>query len=112
MITTNRIGLDVITEEKEDETLGVADCPEENFYSNMIMIQPRKKKGRNKSTNSKSQREPLPSENQTALRETPNQKQGKNFFFSLSLFTTGWITANNEERKKKKGESAVRPYLL
>lgn len=83
MINADRLGLDIITEEKEDETLGVADCKEENFYSNMIMIQPRKnKKSRTKSSNcAKSQREPVPeNNNQTTNHETnPNHplKQGK-----------------------------------
>ena len=49
----------VITEEDQDEgeeQLGLmTDSPEENCYSNIMMIQPRKKKtNRNKSNNSKS----------------------------------------------------------
>lgn len=57
----------VITEEEQDEgeeALAVmADSPEENCYSNIMMIQPRKKKtSRNKSSNSnkisKNHREP------------------------------------------------------
>lgn len=63
-------GLGVITEEQEEEALGVVDSPEENCYSNMVMIQPRKKKSRNKSTSKKSHREPPVTEDD--IQPVPN----------------------------------------
>lgn len=55
-------GLGVITEEEQDEAqevLGLVESPEENCYSNITVIQPRKKKSRNKSTSkNKAPREP------------------------------------------------------
>lgn len=71
----------VITEEEQDEegevaALGVVDCPEENCYSNVMMIQPRKKKSRNKSSgkSAKTPREqpPIPVTDETVVLLTTN----------------------------------------
>lgn len=87
-------GLGVITEEEQDEegevaALGVVDCPEENCYSNVMMIQPRKKKSRNKSSGkSKTPREqpPIPVADETVVLLTTNSVlPGTHDFFFLIL---------------------------
>ena len=85
-------GLGVITEEQEEEALGVVEAPEENCYSNIMMIQPRKKKSRNKSTTKKTHRDapPTPVADETAVLKALNSKPGTILFSSsLSVFTTG-----------------------
>ena len=82
-------GLGVITEEQEEEALGVVEAPEENCYSNIMMIQPRKKKSRNKSTTKKTHRDapPTPVADETAVLKALNSKPGTILFSSsLSVF--------------------------
>lgn len=112
LLMERETGLGVITEEEQDEEgevaeLGVVDCPEENCYSNVMMIQPRKKKSRNKSSGkSKTPREqpPIPVADETVVLLTTNSVlPGTHDFFFLNFtmrvfFWRGRI--QNEERKK------------
>lgn len=76
----NQTGLGVITEEEQDEAqeaLGVVESPEENCYSNITMIQPRKKKNRNKLTSkNKAPREPPVVDETVPLQQINNTIPG------------------------------------